>query len=202
MRCYENISKYKHWDIKSVLGQPAKQTLLSKPCVPLTRPGRVWFGVDVTVYTISPSRKPKCTCPTLTQQDRTRGMRSDEEGSHKSSGHWFPFHGLSPPRQTSSPQAGSHLGCYVAYRQGSTADLGAPSHHWPQSAPVDMTLNSPDTEDLFVSSGMLMHVNHIILLPSFGVILSLPKTHCPSVFPLHPAPTRPTSWEAFFNPFS
>lgn len=185
---------------KVSFGQSAKQALLSKSWFPLTKPGRVWFGVDVAVYAISPSRKPKCTCPALTQQDRTTGMWSDEEGSRKSSGHWFPFHGPSPPRQTNSSQAGSPSGCSVAHGQGSryrnTQSLLT------LKCTCGYGTNSPDTRDLFVSSGVLMHGNHIILLPCFWVTPSFPQTHCPSAFPLYPAPTRPTSWEAFLNPFS
>lgn len=200
MWCYENVSKYEHWDIRSALGQSAKQALLSKPCFPLTKPGRVWFGVDVTVYAISPSRKPKCTGPTLTQQNRTTGMWSDEEGSCTSSGHWFPFHGLSPPRQTNSPQAGSHSGCSVAPRQGSTAHLGAPTHYWPQNAPVDMgPVQIPETS-LWAQGCCCMTVISSSF-PLSGLLLLSPKPTV-SAFPPYSAPTRPTSREEFLNPFS
>lgn len=182
MWCYENVSKYEHWDIRSALGQSAKQALLSKPCFPLTKPGRVWFGVDVTVYAISPSRKPKCTGPTLTQQNRTTGMWSDEEGSCTSSGHWFPFHGLSPPRQTNSPQAGSHSGCSVAPRQGSTAHLGAPTHYWPQNAPVDMgPVQIPETS-LWAQGCCCMTVISSSF-PLSGLLLLSPKPTVSLCFP-------------------
>lgn len=199
MGCYENVSKYKHWDIRSALGQSAKQALLSKPCFPLTKPEGVWFGIDVTVYAISPSRKPKCTCPTLTQQSRTTGMWSDEEGSRTSSGHWFPFMAfLLLGKQSTSWQLLS-MSCSLQTGQHSRFG-GTPSVLTPKCT-CGYGTNSPDTRDLFVSSGMLMHVNHI-LLPSFWVTPSLPQTHCPPAFPLHPAPTRLTSQEAFLNPFS
>lgn len=146
MGCYENVSKYKHWDIRSALGQSAKQALLSKPRFPLTKPGGVWFGVDVTVYAISPSRKPKCTCPTLTQQSRTTGMWSDEEGSRTSSGHWFPFMAfLLLGKQSTSWQLLS-MSCSLQTGQHSRFG-GTPSVLNPKCT-CGYGTNSPDTRDL------------------------------------------------------
>lgn len=107
MKCFK-IQALGH---KVALGQSAKQALLSKPHFPPAEVGRIWFGVDVAVHAISPSRKLKCTCPTLIQQNRATGMWSAEEGSRTSSGHWFPLCGLPPPRQTL---------CEVAASQGVT----------------------------------------------------------------------------------
>lgn len=145
--------KIEHWDIRSALGQSAKQALLSKPCFPLTtRPGRVWLGVDVPVYAISPSRKLKCTCPTLSQHNRATGMWSYEEGSSKSSGHWFPFHGLSPPRQTNSPQAAmvswQLLRMFCSPQTGQHSRFGSIQSLLTPKCTCVYGTNSPDTRDL------------------------------------------------------
>lgn len=95
-----------------------------------------------------------------------------------------------PLRMVCSPQTGQ------CSRFGSTQSLLTPK------STCGYGTSRPDTRELFMNSEMLMHGSHIILLPSFWVTPSLPQTHCPSAFPLYSAPTRPTSREAFLNPFS
>lgn len=47
-----------------------------------------------------PAEKLKRTCPALTQLNKVTRMWSGEEGSHSSSGQWFPLCGLPLPRPT------------------------------------------------------------------------------------------------------
>lgn len=118
-------------------------------------------------------------------------MWSDEEGSRKSSGHWFPFHGPSPPRQTVRPQAGSHSGWSVAHRQGSAADLGAPSHYWPQRAPVDMgpAAQTPESS-LWIRRCWCMGIISSSF-PLSRLLLPFPKPTVPLPFPCTLLPPDP-----------
>jgi len=183
-----SVSKYKHWDRRLALEQSAKQTLLSKPRFPFAKAGRIWSGVYVTVYAISPSRKLKCTCPTLTQQNRVTGMWSGEEGSCTSSGHWFPLRGLPLPRQTpyelAAPRGAAEPLPRAAQQMGRLPDTTAPRMHqwvWDQQ---------PRHQRHSLWAQGCWHT-WIVLLPSFQVIPSLPKTVVPLPFPCSPLPPSP-----------
>lgn len=189
-----SVSKRQCWDIRLTSGKLAKSALLSKPCFPLAKAGRIWFGVDVTDYAISRSRTLKCTCPTLTQQNGVTGMWSGEEGSRTSSGHWFPLCGLPPPRQTpdqlTAPQAATQPTPRAA-QQGTQALLHPEMHPWVRNQP-------PRQRGPSLSAPGCWHM-WIILLPSFWVISSHPRrrNRCPSAFPCNPLPPDPCHEQHF-----
>lgn len=164
---------------------------------PLAKARRIWFGVDVTVYAISLSRKLKCTCPTPSQQKRVTGMWSGEEGSCSSSGHQFPLRGLLPPMQTPHELAAPGVPRTLQLGQHSKCESTQPL--LPPKCTHGYKTDSPDTRDPLCE---LRDADMwIMFLPSFWVIPFLPQNHCPSAFPLHPSPTRPTSWVMLLNPF-
>lgn len=161
---------------------------------PLTKARRIWFGVDVTVNAISLSRKLKRTSPTPTQQNRVTGMWSGEDKLRS------PVPPLWPSSShANTPRAGSSWGA-------THPTVRAAQQMWKHPAPTAPKMHpwvwdqQPGCQRPSLWAQGRWHM-WIILLPSFWVIPSLPRNHCPSAFPLHPSPTRTTSWVALLSPF-
>lgn len=135
-----------------------------------------------------PAERLKRTCPTLTQQNEVRRMWSGEEGSHSSSGQWFPLCGHPLPRPTPCRWAAPRD---AAYTQGRTVDAREPRHYCPQNALLSTGPRAQIQDPLSVRSGVLMRMNRAPSL--FLGYTCTPPTPLSCLPPAPPLPPDPCS---------
>lgn len=127
-----------------------------------------------------PEKNLKCICPTLTQQYGVTELWSGEEALDTNSGYWFLLCGLPPPRRTPHKLAAP----WDASLSGQHNRFASKQSPLPQHVPMGTGPRTLTQSTLFVSSGMLIRMNHPAFL-FLGYSFSPPKPLC---LCLSPAP--------------